>query len=148
MFVALFLIIIGGYPGCPALTYCTGVRSRFCWIEVCTINWNPGAASSPAVLFQAVIEISNQEPAAYLRLSNLCSLTGVYSIVSETRLVIGGNWIREVRSLAGRRPNRLPCWANESVPSGILFFISRTTSGWVESGLMLSTFIIGIFMVW
>jgi hypothetical protein len=32
--------------------------------------------------------------------------------------------------------------------SGIMFFISQTTSGWVESSLMLSAFISGMFMVW
>lgn len=32
--------------------------------------------------------------------------------------------------------------------SGIRFFISQTTSGSVESGLLLSVFIVGMFMVW
>jgi hypothetical protein len=51
------------------------------------------------VLFLAVIEIANQEPAAYLRLANLSSLIGAYSIGNETRLVIGSNYIREVQEV-------------------------------------------------
>ena len=109
MFVALFLIIIGGYPGYSAPTNCPGVRSRSDESKFVQKIATLAIPHHLTVLYLEVIEISDQEPAAYLRLSNLCSLTGVYSIVSETRLVIGGNWIREVRSLAGRRPNRLPC---------------------------------------
>jgi hypothetical protein len=51
------------------------------------------------ILFLAVIEIANQEPAAYLRLANLTSLISAYSIVSETRLVTGSDWIREVQEV-------------------------------------------------
>jgi hypothetical protein len=154
------------------------------------------------VLFLAVIEIANQEPAAYLRLSNLTSQIGAYSIISETKLVIGGNWIREVQEVL-QDGDQIVCYAEQTiidqemnqvllsnalsinlqvpiivitglyadrqhrqrthasevkwwgvaliiiiVPSWIMFFISRTTSGWIESGLMLSISIIGMFMVW
>ena len=154
------------------------------------------------VLFLAVIEIANQEPAAYLQLANLSSLIGAFSIVSETRLVTGGNWIVEVQEVL-QASDQIVCLAEQTiidqemnqVPmsnalsfvlnapiivlsglytekqphqhthpsellwwgvaliiiiawSGIMFFISQTTSGWVESGLMLSAFIIGMFMVW
>lgn len=51
------------------------------------------------VLSLAVIEIANQELAAYLRLANLSSIIGANPIVTETRLVTGGNWIREVQEL-------------------------------------------------
>jgi hypothetical protein len=51
------------------------------------------------VLFLAVIEIAYQEPAAYLQLANLSTLIGGFSVVSETRLVTGGNWIREVQEV-------------------------------------------------
>jgi hypothetical protein len=154
------------------------------------------------ILVLAVIEIANQEPAAYLRLANLCSLIGVYSIVSETRLVIGGNWIREVQEVL-QEGDQIVCQAKETIidqemnqvllsnalsitlkapvivvsglytekqphqhthlsgliwwgvaliiiiiPSGIMIFINQMTSGWVESGLMLSVFLIGMLMVW
>jgi hypothetical protein len=154
------------------------------------------------VLFLAVIEIANQEPAAYLRLANLSSLIVAFSIVSETRLVTGGNWIREVQEVL-QAGDQIVCHAEQTIIDqemnqvpissalsivlnapvivlsglysekqphqrthlselmwwgvaliiiivwgGIMFFISQTTSGWVESGLMLSAFIIGMFMVW
>lgn len=154
------------------------------------------------VLFLAVIEIANQEPAAYLRLANLSFLITAFSIVSETRLVTGGNWIREVQEIL-QPGDQIVCQAEQTISdpvmnqvsistalsivlnapvivisglyvekqlhqrtqrselmwwgivliiiiawSGIMIFISQTTSGWVESGLMLSAFIIGMFMVW
>jgi hypothetical protein len=154
------------------------------------------------VLFLAVIEIAKQEPAAYLRLANLSSLIGAYSIVSETRLVTRGNWIREVQEVL-QVGDQIVCHAEQTiinqemnqvlmstalsvtlnVPiiiitglykdmqpqqrtrlsevkwwgvaliiiivwSGIMIFVSQTTSGWVESSLMLSVFIIGMVMVW
>lgn len=154
------------------------------------------------VLFLAVIEIAKQEPAAYLRLANLSSLMRTYSIVSETRLITGGNWIREVQEVL-QAGDQIVCQAEQTIIdqemnqvllsnalsialnapvivltglyteklsrkrsrlsalkwwgvaliiiiawSGIMFIISRTTTGWVESGLMLSAFIIGMFMVW
>jgi len=154
------------------------------------------------ILFLAVIEIVKQEPAAYLQLANLSSLIGACSIICETRLVTGGNWIREVQeviqagdqivcqteqtiidqemnqvpistaiymvlnspviTLSGlykeKRPHQrtllseLLWWGVALVIiiawSGIMFFISQTTTGFVESGLMLSVFIIGMLMVW
>ena len=51
------------------------------------------------VQFLEIVEIANQEPAAYLRLANLSSLINAYSIYSETRLVVGSNWIREVQEV-------------------------------------------------
>jgi hypothetical protein len=154
------------------------------------------------ILFLAVIEIVNQEPATYLRLANLSSLISAYSIVNGTRLVTGSNWIREVQEVL-QAGDQIVCQAEETIIdqemnqvllsnalsialnapvivltglyteklsrkrsrlsalkwwsvaliiiiawSGLMFFIGQTTTGWVESGLMLSVFIIGMLMVW
>jgi hypothetical protein len=34
------------------------------------------------------------------------------------------------------------------VSGGVMYFISQVTSGWVESGLLLSAFMIAMLMVW
>jgi hypothetical protein len=143
-----------------------------------------------------------QEPAAYLRLANLSALIGAFSIEYETRVVIGGNWIREVQEVwqAGdqivchaeqiiidpemnqmplsnalsialntpiivlsdlyterlHRPytrlSELKWWCIALVIlialGGIMFFASQATSGWVESVLLLSAFLIAILTAW
>jgi len=59
-----------------------------------------------------VIESAQQEPAAYLRLANLTASISTFSIESETRLVSGGNWIREVQEVwqAGDQPGFSFAW--------------------------------------
>ena len=67
-----------------------------------------------AVLFFAVVESVQQEPAAYLRLANLSALICAFSIESETRLVIGGNWIREVQEV-WQAGDQIVCHAEQTI---------------------------------
>ena len=67
-----------------------------------------------AVLFLAVIESAMQEPAAYHRLANLSAMTGAFSIENETRLVIGGNWIREIQEV-WQAGDQIICHAEQTI---------------------------------
>jgi hypothetical protein len=69
-----------------------------------------------AVLLLDVIESANEEPAAYLRLANLSALIKAFSIENESKLVLGGNWIREVEE-TWREDDLVVCQAEQTIAS-------------------------------
>jgi hypothetical protein len=154
------------------------------------------------VYLLAVIEDKKQEQAATLRLVNLSALISAFTIENETRLVSGGNWIREVQevwqvgdqivcqaeqtiidqkmnrmllsnalSISLRTPvilvtglylkklpgqsehlSELKWWGGASIIlialGGIMYYLNKTTSGWVESVLQIFAFLIAVIMIW
>jgi hypothetical protein len=79
-------------------------------------------------------------------------LSNALSIALNAPVIVLTGLYTEKQSRQWSRLSELKWWSVALIIiiawSGIMFFISQTTSGWVESGLMLSAFIIGMLMVW